>query len=366
MGKSWLVAHFYLHCTEHHTQQEQRPKPIIVRCRPEQKKNCLHPIVELLHLRFQLCNLNLYQRIQRLSELLALANPSHSKNTLNLLCSWLGYTHLESAPSSVSSYPGNAKKEVFFALRLLLCLPCEREQQRNFVYVLDDIHWADPFSLECINDLLSSDQFTNSGHRVCSVSNEDFVKNITSLSTKKISLGKLDKVQTRMLLSHIFTPRYIGKDLDKMIFEHAQGNPLFVRELAETFKHNGQILLNKNEVQLSSVHNKVEIPFSLRDQLQQKLDRLKHCKSIGQIASIIGNEFEFNMLLQHIDQSKSQLQSALKELLELDIICYKEHTKQKYFYFKNKLLRNIIYDSASQTLKQQVKLNILKYERAVI
>ena len=61
MGKSWLVAHFYLHCTEHHTQQEQRPKPIIVRCRPEQKQNCLHPIVELLHLRFQLCNLNLFR-----------------------------------------------------------------------------------------------------------------------------------------------------------------------------------------------------------------------------------------------------------------------------------------------------------------
>ena len=280
------------------------------------------------------------------------------KNTLSLLRSWLGYTHLEKAQSKVFPYPDSAKEEVFAALRFLLCLPCELAQQRNFVYVLDDIHWADPVSLECINDLLSSDQFTNSGHRVCSVSNNAFVKNITSLATQKISLRKLDKIQTRMLLSHIFTPLCIGKDLDNMIFEHAQGNPVYVRELAETLKRNGQIQLRENEVQLSSVHKKIEIPSSLRDQLQQKLDKLKHSKSIVQIASILGNEFEFSMLLQHIGQNKAQLQSALKELLQSGLIRYREHTQQKQFYFKHKLLRNIIYDSAPQTLRQQVQFNL--------
>jgi hypothetical protein len=71
-------------------------------------------------------------------------------------------------------------------------------------------------------------------------------------------------------------------------------------------------------------------------------------------------------LLQHIDQNKAQLKSALKELVESDVICYQEHTKQKQFYFKHKLLRNIIYDSAPQTLKQRVKLNILKFTHAAI
>jgi serine/threonine protein kinase len=360
MGKSWLVAHFYLHCTEHNTQDEHRPKPIIVRCRPEQKQNCLHTIVELLNHRFQLCNLNLYQRTQRLSELLEFTDSSRAKDTLTLLCSWLGYAHLEKVQSSLFSYPDIAKKEVFSALRFLLCLPCEPKQQRKFVYVLDDLHWADPVSLECINDLLSSDQFTNSGHRICSVSNDAFVKNIASLTTKKVSLGKLDETQTRMLLSHIFTPHCIGKDLEKFILEHAEGNPVYVRELAETLKRNGQIQFRKDQVQLRSVHNKVEIPSSLRDQLQQKLDKLKHSKIIVQIASIMGNEFEFNMLLQNIGQNKAQLQFALNELLQSDVICYREHTKQKQFYFKHKLLRNIIYDSAPQTLRQQVQLNLSK------
>jgi serine/threonine protein kinase len=366
MGKSWLVAHFYLHCIEYKTQENHRPKPIIVRCRPEQSQYCLHSIVKLLNLRFRLCNLNLYQRTQRLSELLAFTDSNHSKNTLSLLCNWLGYAHLEKDQSNVFSYPDGAKKDVFCALRFLLCLPCELKQQRNFVYVLDDLHWADPISLECINDLLSSDQFTNSGHRICSVSNECFAKNITSPATKKVRLAKLDKIQTHMLLSHIFKPNSIGEDLEEIIFEHAQGNPMYMQELAETLKQNGQIQLNKNAVQLSSVHNKIVIPFSLRDQLQQKLDRLRHCKSIGQIASIIGDEFEFNMLLQHIVQNKAQLQSALKELVESGVICYREHTKQKRFYFKHKLLRNIIYDSVPQTLKQRVKLDILKYKHAAI
>jgi serine/threonine protein kinase len=366
MGKSWLVAHFYLHCTEHDTHKEHLPKPIIVRCRPEQRQYCLHPIVKLLNLRFRLCNLDLYQRTQRLSELLSFTDSGHSKNTLSLLCSWLGYTHLEEVQSNAFSYPDSGKKEVFCAIRLLLCLPCELKQQRNFVYVIDDLHWADPISLECINDLLSSDQFTSSGHRIFSVSNESFVKDITSLATKKVRLAKLDKIQTHMLLIHIFAPYCVGKDLEEYIFEHAEGNPMYLRELAETLKRNGQIKLIKNELQLSSVHNRVEIPFSLRDQLQQKLDRLKHCKSIGQIASIIGNEFEFKMLLQHFGQNKAQLQSALEELLQSDVICYREHTKQKQFYFKHKLLRNIIYESAPQTLRQQVRLNILKYERDAV
>jgi predicted ATPase len=292
---------------------------------------------------------------------LAFTDSSHSKNTLSLLCNWLGYTHLEKVQSNVFSYPDNGKKEVFCALRFLLCLPCELKQPSNFVYILDDLHWADPISLEFINDLLSSDQFTNSGHRICSVSNENFTKNITSSATKKVSLAKLDKIQTHMFLSHIFKPNSIGEDIEEIIFEHAQGNPMYVQELAETLKQNGQIQLNKNAMQLSSVHNKFVIPFSLRDQLQQKLDRLKHCKSIGQIASIIGDEFEFNMLLQHIVQNKAQLQSALKELVESGVICYREHTMQKQFYFKHKLLRSVIYDSAPQTLKQRVKLNISKY-----
>jgi predicted ATPase len=366
MGKSWLVAHLYLHCIEHKTQENHRPRPIIVRCRPEERQYCLHSIVKLLNLRYRLCNLNLYQRTQRLSELLAFTDSNHSENTLSLLCNWLGYAHLEKVQSNVFSYPDSAKKEVLCALLFLLCLPCELNQPGNFVYIFDDLHWADSISLECINDLLSSDQFTTSGHQICSVSNECFVKNITSPATKKVSLAKLNKIQTHMLLSHIFKPNSIGEDLEEIIFEHAQGNPMYVQELAETLRRNGQIQLNKNALQLSSVHNKIVIPFSLRDQLQQKLDRLRHCKSIGQIASIIGYEFDFNMLLQHVDQNKAQLKSALKELVESDVICYQEHTKQKQFYFKHKLLRNIIYDSAPQTLKQRVKLNILKFTHAAI
>jgi serine/threonine protein kinase len=350
MGKSWLVASLYLYCNGNATQAKPEQTPIMVRCRAEEKYRFLQPIIALLNDRFQLHKLSPTLSIQRLSELLSL-NDSLAKNTLSLLCAWLGYTRYEDTQPEPLLYQETAKKHVFAALRFLFCLPAMSQKKHAFIYMLEDIHWSDPISLDFISDLLSSSEFAQCGHFFLSTSTAPLPSDMWTDGIKKIALKKLNNQQAHGFLSHLFNHQVVSEEVEHVICELAEGNLLYMHELAESLKRNQQIHFIKGAIRFSSANHKIDIPCSLRDQLQQKLDRLTNSKFIAQIASGMGNEFDLNMLLHRTGQSKTRLKLILNELLQTDIICCRKSAGHERFHFKHKLVRETLYTSMSQGLR---------------
>lgn len=359
IGKSWLVANLYLYCCGQTNSSTSTLTPLMVRCRSEQKHSCLQPIIGLLNNRYELDKQSLHQRIHHLSDLLS--GHTMQSQTLALLCTWLGYTPLANPQTSQLAPPEAAKKHIFDALCFLLCKADPNDQQGKLIFFVEDIHYSDPVSLEFITHLVTSTAFINFGHCFYSTSRSSLAKNMDSIHTKQIALKKLNKKQSHMFLSHLFNPHPVNKVIEQIIYDLADGNPFYMQELAETLKRNKQIQLFNGEIQFNSSNHKIDIPCSLRDNLQQKLDNLAKGKNVAQIASLIGNEFDLNMLLQSTGQNKAQLQKVLYELVQSEVICCRKNAGNESYYFKHKLVRETIYASIPQILKQQTQVTISQY-----
>jgi predicted ATPase len=335
-----------------------------VRCRSEEKHSCLQPIISLLNHRYELHKLSLNQRIQRLSNLLCFKDSVHSQNTLSLLCTWLGYTPLFNPQGTQLASPETVKKQVFDALCYLLCKPTSIDQQGKLVFFVEDIHCADPVSLEFINHLVTYAAFIKFGHCLYSTSRSPLAKNVSSIHTQQIALKKLDASQSQLFLSHIFNQHAVNQELEIIIYDLADGNPLFMQELAAALKRNKQIQLINGQMQFTSSNHKVNVPCSVRDQLQQKLDCLTNSKNVAQIASSMGNEFDLSMLLQSTGQNKAQLELLLNELVQSDVICRRKSAGLEHFYFKHKLVRETIYSSIPKKRKHKAQHTISQHGHA--
>jgi class 3 adenylate cyclase len=357
IGKSWLVANLYLYCCTQTTSALCSFIPLMVRCRSEEKHSCLQPIIGLLNHRYKLNELTLNQRVQRLSELLA-GYGIQSQDTLSLLCTWLGYTPQANPQARQILSPKTVKKHIFDALVFLLCKPVSLNQQCKLIFFVEDIHCSDPISLDFINHLVSSTTFIQGGYCLYSTSRTPLGKNWGEIDSRQIALKKLGQKQSQMFLSHLFTPHAINHEVEDVICDLADGNPLYIQELAKALQHNNKIHLIDGQIRFTSSNRKIDIPCSLRDQLQQKLDGLTKSKNVAQIASIIGNEFDLNMLLQSTGQNKAQLQQVLNELVQSDLICCRKNTGQEHFYFKHKLVRETIYASIPKQYKQKAQQSI--------
>lgn len=366
MGKSWLVANLYLYCCRPPTSLKYQLSPLMVRCRSEEKHSCLRPIVELLNQRHKLNKLNIEQRIKRLSNLLTYQDSKPSESTLSLLFSWLGYTPVANVKKISLDTCNTTKNLVFDALNLLLCQPNTQQDTAKTIYIMEDIHNSDPISLDYIYYLVTSPQFSLQGHCFCSTSRSPLVEKMNASSIKQIALEKLNEQQTQHLLSHIFNQKNVHKDVKQIICDLGEGNPWYIHELADTLKRKKQIHMLDGEIQFNSSNHKIDVPCSLRDQLQQKLDKLTSSKSIAQIASAMGYEFDVNFLSLSSGQDKTTLQHELDELVQSNIICSTRKSGHELFYFKQKLLRETIFSSMPQKIKQETLLKITKQQNPVI
>ncbi|MFT4926162.1 MAG: hypothetical protein ACI8WB_002260, partial [Phenylobacterium sp.] len=88
-----------------------------------------------------------------------------------------------------------------------------------------------------------------------------------------------------------------------------------------------------------------EIPGSLRDSLQQKLDSLVCAKETAQLAATIGREFDDKLLMGASDHAQAQVQSDLEELIEAELIYLQRQVGGDRYIFKHALVRDAAYES---------------------
>jgi predicted ATPase len=96
------------------------------------------------------------------------------------------------------------------------------------------------------------------------------------------------------------------------------------------------------------------IPNSLMDLLNAQIHQLHKSRETAQIASIIGRDFDYELMAQVSFLSEEDLKEDLSELLAHRIIEYKETQENAVYFFKHALLKEAAYLSrnASQEKKR--------------
>src|SRR5262249_15265273 len=147
------------------------------------------------------------------------------------------------------------------------------------VIATEDLHWADPSTLELIQLLVEQ------GARVRLLllySARPEFRALWPLRAHhtQITLNRLSSRNVRTMVEEVAAQRALSEETIATVIERTGGVPLFVEELTMA------VLDSDNPALMGR-----KIPVTLSDSLMARLDRLGAAKEVIQIGAVIGSDF---------------------------------------------------------------------------
>jgi class 3 adenylate cyclase len=187
--------------------------------------------------------------------------------------------------------------------------------QQPLVIVLEDIHWADPSSIELLTQLialvkeapllfclLTRPDYSSSGWRLARAAHE-----LLGTSLEEIHLTSLSEADTNALVVNLLEENNLPENLKRLILKKSEGNPFFVEEVIRMLIERGLIVKANGHWSTKKEIEAIEIPDNLQGLLLARIDRLpEDAKRILRIASVIGKQFSVNVL-EKVEQRQQVL-----------------------------------------------------------
>jgi class 3 adenylate cyclase len=176
------------------------------------------------------------------------------------------------------------------------------------VLVLEDLHWADPSSVDLLTRLLplvnsgsilicmvTRDERDTPGWRLVNTARETMGDSLTELA-----LQPLSEPDSRQMVANLLQIDVLPERIRRIILEKSEGNPLFVEEVIRMLIEQDAIIQEEDGWVACKDFNSIEIPDNLQGLLLARIDRLpEEVKLVLRVASVIGRKFPVSVL-EHI------------------------------------------------------------------
>lgn len=292
---------------------------IDLRCSEELRHSPFAPLVSWLQerLAFQRDDTSA-MRFQKLVRMARTQFAEHSHEAITLLAHLLGLP-LQSPYLPLSGTQSQQRDQL---KQLLLARLQQMAERHPVLLIVEDLHWADPSTLDLIGQLLSDE----AGPRVLAVftARPEFVPSWRNDSTRLMQLAALDEAQTLALAHHV-APDLAPQALQR-VANQSDGVPLFIEELAQ------QLVRGDDN----------DIPPTLENLLMSRLDRLGRARGLAQLAATIGREFDTTLLARIARLDETQLRVDIHHLLSAGVLT---SLSDGHYRFRHALLRDAAYRS---------------------
>ena len=205
------------------------------------------------------------------------------------------------------------------------------------VLVLEDLHWADASTLEFLRALLVP---APPAHLlVLATARLDYTD---PWSGVRLVLSRLDAAQCETMTANLAGERVLPVGIVREIVARADGVPLYLEEITRA-------VLERAEVDMSGGGVAIDVPATLRDSLQARLDRLGPAREVALFASVLGREFPADLLRAAWPGSEGALNEGLERLCGARILLRLEGR----YAFRHALLREAAYDRLLRGRRQR-------------
>ncbi len=189
-------------------------------------------------------------------------------DTLSLLTALLSLPHPEGAPPLTLS-PQKQKQKTQEALVTWLV---EEAERRPVYCVWEDLHWADPSTLELLGLLL--DQAPTARLLVLLTARPEFTPPWSSRThLTPLSLARLPHTQTTEMIEKVTGGKPLPTEVQQQIVSKTDGVPLFVEELTKMVLESGIVREQDGSYTLTGLLPPLAIPTTLHDSLMARLER---------------------------------------------------------------------------------------------
>jgi class 3 adenylate cyclase/tetratricopeptide (TPR) repeat protein len=238
-----------------------------------------------------------------------------------------------------SSYDPGQQRELTMEALIGYLLGLAR--RRPLLLLVEDLHWADPTTLEMLDRLV--DRVGSERVLLLITSRPEFSPAWRARSDiALIPLAGLSQRQTTDLAEAIAGSTELPAEVFGQILERTDGVPLFVEELTKA-------VLERESG---------SVPATLHDSLMARLDRVPAAKVVAQQASVIGRKFTYDMLAGINPQREPGLRAALRQLISAGLISMRGTPPGTTYTFKHALVRDAAYGSLLKSRRQELHARI--------
>ena len=198
--------------------------------------------------------------------------------------------------------PQLLQTQYLMSLRRLLTALSARQ---SLGLLLEDIHWADPSSVELLSKLLSLANeapvlfccVTRPEREVPGWKLVNAARDVLGGRLTELTLRELTAADSEQLVANLLNNATLPAATRNLIFQKAEGNPFFVEEIIRMLIERGVLAQRDGQWVVQGKITAAEIPDNLQSLLLARIDRLpEDVKRVLRVASVIGRQFSVKVL----------------------------------------------------------------------
>ncbi len=218
------------------------------------------------------------------------------------------------APLTMS--PEQQKQQTLHALLTILL---RIAAQQPVLFVMEDLHWVDPSTLELLSLLV--DQGPTARILALFTFRPDFSPPWTGRAhLTQVTVHRLPRRQAMEVIRQVAHGKALPPEVVEQIVAKTDGVPLFVEELTKMVLESGLLQEREERYELTGPLPPLAIPATLHDSLMARLDRLATVKALAQLGATLGREFSYELLQAVSPWDEATLQRGLHQLVEAEFL----------------------------------------------
>lgn len=242
---------------------------------------------------------------------------------------------------------GTVLDERYLAHRAVRELLERLAAMQSLVLVLDDLHWADPASVELLSGLLQRPPRAGILLALAMRPRQAPPRLVTALehaarhaTLQRLELRPLNRAQSDEFLSGTVTPSASGA-----LYEESGGNPFYLEQLARAAQpeRGSRSLTDGARVDAGAeISGEPEVPPAVAIALAEELALLAPpARRLLQGAAVVGDPFELEIAAIAASMPEGDALQALDELLRLDLV--RRTDAARSFRFRHPLVRRAVH-----------------------
>jgi class 3 adenylate cyclase len=324
------------------------------RCSPSHQHSALYPVIA--HLERVLAwrqDDTPADRLRKLEEALR-PYPLPLAEVVPLLAALLAMPLPDDRYPPLTLTPQRQKQKTLEALLTWLLVLAE---QQPVLFIVEDLHWIDPSTLEFLTLLVEQGPTTRL-LTLLTCRPEFQVPWGLRTHLTSIALQRLPQPQVEVMIARVTGEKALPPAVLQQVVTKTDGVPLFVEELTKTVLESGLLRVTQGHYELAGPLPPLAIPATLHDSLMARLDRLAPVKAVAQLGAVLGRTFAYEVLQAVTPLDEVSLQQALARLVEAELLYQRGVPPQAIYLFKHTLIQETAYQSLLKSTRQQVHQRI--------
>jgi class 3 adenylate cyclase/predicted ATPase len=342
IGKSRLVRVLREHvANEPHVRWECRSSPYY-------QNTALYPITDLLQriLHWQQDD-TLEERLGKLEQALSQFRLPMAE-TVPLFATLLSVSIPDGRYQPLTFSPQRQRQKT---LESIVAILLELAEQQPVLFILEDLHWTDPTTLEFLGLLVEQVPATAIYTLLTCRPHFQPAWHHRSYLTE-ITVNRLSRHQIEHMATRVAGGKSLPGDVLYQLVDKTDGVPLYVEEMTKALLESGHLKEVNEHYELTAMLPALAIPATLQDSLMARLDRLMTAKVIAQLGATIGRQFGFELLQAVAQLDEPTLQRELGRLVEAELLYQRGLPPHATYIFKHALIQDTAHESLLHSTRQ--------------